>query len=155
MGKKLLISLLAFCIFLGVYSGVSTPGIQHEPLQNNSLLISSKQAREWIYNYARHPIGEMVYEPNDSLTVKIKSWEIDNKLIDVIRAHPEIKGLRCYLAKRSDDLSKKDYTILIVPYNSEYANISSRGNLKWVYDWHKPAPASSNISADTLGGPIR
>ena len=87
--------------------------------------------------------------------VKIKSFELDNKIIDTIRSHAEIRGLRCYLAKRTSDPSKKDYTVIVVPYNSGFANIFSGDSLKWVFDWHKPGPTSSNSFADTLGGPIQ
>jgi hypothetical protein len=157
MKKKLPFFLLVFILFFGVYTAVPKPPLTktaNTQLSITSLPISAQQARDWIYNYAQNPVNQISYQSDTGL-IKIKSWELDNKIIDTIRAHSEITGLRCYFGKRSTDPSKKDYTVLIVPFNSTFGNIYSGDSLKWVFDWHRPGPVSSNSFADTLGGQIR
>lgn len=119
--------------------------------------IPPQQAIEWITNYAHRPLNQISYNQDPMNIVKLKSFELDSSLIKLIWNNPEIKGLRCYFAKRSSDTTKRDYTIIVIPMDNMYRNIKLNDTLHWALDWHKPNPPSSDASfdADTLGGPIQ
>lgn len=97
--------------------------------------ITDSEARAYVLTYGKSPLEALKTSAtnNPDSLVYIRAFELDKMVIDTVRNHPEIWGLRLYLGKRPDSM----YTLVIVPKDKSNENITGK-NL--MFDWNNPCP---------------
>jgi len=108
--------------------------------------ITAAEAQNYITTYTRTPLTELkTSDPsNPDSYLNIRAFELDKLIVDTIRQHMEICGLRIYLGKRPDSM----YTLVIVPKDAANENIMDKN---WLFDWNNPCPPYCPPKAATIG----
>lgn len=109
--------------------------------------IHSDTAEKWIKNYDDNPLNSLKHKDEKSGDkFKIKSFIFSQAVLYKIdsteQANTSFKSIRCYLAKRNHGRARKDYTLVIVPADTDGTPLKSDSGKRflWAMDWHKPCP---------------
>lgn len=137
--------------FQSSYTDVAADTIS---VATTSARILSSVAFNWIKNYSADPL-DLYASPG----VKLKSFEFSVEFLDQIKKIPEIRGFRCYLAKRTLP-EDSNYTLVLVGTNENNRNIlidndpnipNDKREVAYAFDWHKPCP-KCDADNDTWAG---
>lgn len=112
--------------------------------------VGQNTAWTWIYNYSRHRVTNLRTPDNQPL----KSFFIEKNVIDIIQQNAAtIKGLQCYFAKRNDNTSTTDYTLIMIPTSEDGTLLRTDGKVTYALDWHKPCPTCNEDNFGSTPNP--